>query len=236
MMRTGAKRVILAGTAAVFLTPLMAHGQVLVSEIMYNPAGADGANPVSEWVEIYNSGAAPVDISGWRLDDEDSSDWAPFPAETILGAGQVAVIIDSGFASAETFRTEWSVPLEALVIAGAAGTLANTASPTNEVLVLLDGLDAIVDSANYEAGANGWPTSTNGLSIYTLALSQAGNDIGSNWALSAVGVDDGRNPSGTTYDIRDVGSPGHIPIPEPTSLSLLAAGGFVLLRRRRGRQ
>jgi hypothetical protein len=53
-----------------------ANAAVVISEIMYNPAGADGSNPVSEWVEIYNSGDAAVDISGWRLDDEDAPTWA----------------------------------------------------------------------------------------------------------------------------------------------------------------
>ena len=47
---------------------------VLITEIMYDPASPE-RNGEPEWVEIANLGPTPVDLSGWKLDDEDSADW-----------------------------------------------------------------------------------------------------------------------------------------------------------------
>ena len=47
----------------------VARGGVVISEIMYNPAGPDGVTsptPIGEWVELCNNGTTAVDISGWR--------------------------------------------------------------------------------------------------------------------------------------------------------------------------
>ena len=39
-------------------------GQVILSEVFYNPSGADDG---LEWVELYNAGSTPVDLSGYSL-------------------------------------------------------------------------------------------------------------------------------------------------------------------------
>lgn len=52
---------VLAGT---WRQPLQAQPPlVLINEVMHNPS----AGP--EWVELYNPGPLPVDLSGWRIDD-----------------------------------------------------------------------------------------------------------------------------------------------------------------------
>ncbi len=59
------------------------YGTVLISEIMYDPAGGYGPGPGPhgeppgsdaslEWVELYNPGDTPVDIGGWKLTDEEN--------------------------------------------------------------------------------------------------------------------------------------------------------------------
>jgi hypothetical protein len=40
---------------------------VVISEFLPNPDGPDDGE---EWVELYNSSSSPVDLSGWKLDDE----------------------------------------------------------------------------------------------------------------------------------------------------------------------
>ena len=43
---------------------------ITISEFLPNPDGTDSGE---EWIELYNSGDSPVDLSGWKLDDESSS-------------------------------------------------------------------------------------------------------------------------------------------------------------------
>jgi hypothetical protein len=212
------------------------YGAVVISEIMFNPAGSfDGtADRTSEWAEIYNTGPAAEDISGWRLDDEDSN-FGAIAAGTTLAPGQVAVIFDSRFISEGAFRTEWSVPAEALVLGVTFQSLGNTPSTQGEDLTIVDAGSNVVDAAFYDNGLGGWPSAANGRSIYATVLTTAGNDAGANWLQSAVGIDGAHNPTGPTFAVADVGSPGLVPIPEPTSLALLGLGGLPLLARRRRR-
>lgn len=46
-------------------------GQIIITEVMYNPAGADSPN---EFVEIYNTSDFPADISGWSIADLAATD------------------------------------------------------------------------------------------------------------------------------------------------------------------
>ena len=56
-------RVILLGLLCL-ATLVSASDQLLISEIMYDPAGADSSY---EWVEVYNPGRQAVDISDFRF-------------------------------------------------------------------------------------------------------------------------------------------------------------------------
>ncbi|TSD03493.1 MAG: endonuclease i [Parcubacteria group bacterium Athens0714_16] len=49
--------------------PIFAHGQIVITEIMYDLA--EGSDTGREWVEIFNSGNAQVDLAGWKFNDGD---------------------------------------------------------------------------------------------------------------------------------------------------------------------
>lgn len=68
---------------------------------------ADQAGDRDPWVEIYNSGAAAISLSGYYLTDDYSqlTKWA-FPAGASLGAGQRAVVWLDG-EPGESTATEW---------------------------------------------------------------------------------------------------------------------------------
>lgn len=59
---------------------------VVINEIMYRPASND---PREEFIELYNSGSLPVDLSGWRFTKGISF---TFPELTILAAGSYLVV------------------------------------------------------------------------------------------------------------------------------------------------
>jgi hypothetical protein len=189
-----------------FLPTPSVRGSVVISEIMYNPAGPDGVTsptPIGEWVEICNTGATTVDVSGWRLDDEDATNWSAIPAGSELAPGEAAVLCTNP----TEFSQAWGSNIKMFKVLW--GNLANTASSTNEVLVLLDSNGIEVDRANYETGTGGWPASTNGVSIYLKDVN-TDNDAGANWALSTVGRDGAYQPASSVspYDAADIGSPG----------------------------
>ncbi len=78
---------------------LAASGAVLINEIYSNGATSSGqANDSSEFIELRNTTAAPIDLTGWVLTDMDNSGscsgsnlWG-FPDGTTIGAGEYLAI------------------------------------------------------------------------------------------------------------------------------------------------
>lgn len=182
---------------------------IVISEIMYDPATSESGPGLPEWIEVANTGAGPVDLGGWVFDDEDGTDWGAIPASTILQPGQVAVFFDASFTDMATFRTEWAVPNNALVVGLTWGSLANSPSPVNEILELRDG-GTQRDLVNYDDAAP-WPTAGSAASIY-LTNVVLDNNLGGSWSRSLDNVNRAHTPSGPIFSTSDVGSPGYLPV------------------------
>jgi hypothetical protein len=84
--------------AVVSASPALAANTVYISEFMALNDGAllDEDQDASDWIELYNAGAAPVNLAGWRLTDDRANfgRWA-FPS-TNLAAGGYLVVFASG--------------------------------------------------------------------------------------------------------------------------------------------
>src|SRR5688572_6794116 len=73
------------------LGPSSRRTSLVISEIMYHPLRyEDGRN--LEFVELYNAGIQPQDLTGWRLSGE--VDYS-FPAGTVLGPSNFLVVAAS---------------------------------------------------------------------------------------------------------------------------------------------
>ena len=48
----------------------IAFADVLINEVLYDPAGSDGGG---EWIELCNSGTETIDISGWTFESAGTS-------------------------------------------------------------------------------------------------------------------------------------------------------------------
>lgn len=205
------------------------QAEVIISEIMYN---ADGSDTGREWIEIYNTGSATVDIGGWDFKDEDDPGITdPIPGGTMINPGEALVLIEDQ----ALFEADWGTGINLLVLPGVGTTLnlANSpVNPGNEVLMLRDASDVVIDTVDYDDNAP-WPLdSPNETSIYVLPgkLTAADNDLGENWGGSVPGVHGAYLANGRI----EGGSPGIvIAIPEPTSLVLLTLAAACLPRRRR---
>src|SRR3954470_19113242 len=85
------------------------RGEVIISEIMYNPQGTDLDTTVTpnisrEWAELYNTGSAAVDLTGWQFGDAHDNQWgSPFAAGTVLQPHQTLVVTGD----ATSFDREW---------------------------------------------------------------------------------------------------------------------------------
>ncbi|MDP6636269.1 MAG: lamin tail domain-containing protein [Phycisphaerae bacterium] len=73
---------------------LLLNGDVMISEFMArnDETLLDGDNQYSDWLEIHNSGTTAVDLTGWRLKD-DNDTWT-FPSVS-LGPGEFRTIFAS---------------------------------------------------------------------------------------------------------------------------------------------
>ena len=90
----------------------LAEATVVISEVLADPpsglagdANQDGRRDTyeDEFVELYNAGSAPVDISGWRLGDSTpSATHFQFPADAVIAPGSYVVLFGGGTPSGFT--------------------------------------------------------------------------------------------------------------------------------------
>ncbi len=111
-------------------TPSLKAQGVVINEVQYHPAST---NLLEQWFELYNTGAAGVDLSGWRVTK--GVDFL-FPTNTILPAGGYLVVA----ADAATFMAK--NPGVANFVAGWTGTLGHS-------LEISDASGAVVNSINF---------------------------------------------------------------------------------------
>ncbi len=206
-----------------------AHGQVLISEIMYNPASKEGhsgnesspAHPTKvEWVELYNAGDEPVDLAGCMLKDEDGQTQA-IPQGVTIKPGEAVVLIP-GKQTVTGFREAWGngftvIPLDGWERPGLSN-LANNPSEDNEQLTFCNADGEVLDAVNYD-DESPWPSDEpHGPSIVLQPghFSAEGNDAGDAWA-SAVEGQLGARFAKRTDDFRDddLGSPGTVILDMP---------------------
>lgn len=87
------KNILHSISFVLLLAPLSASASVLITEIMYDLEGADGGY---EWLEVTNTGSAPVDIGEWKLFEQGVNHKLVLiaGASTVLAAGQSALVAD----------------------------------------------------------------------------------------------------------------------------------------------
>jgi hypothetical protein len=70
--------------------------ECLPARIVVNEVESNGGTP-GDWVELYNAGATPVDVSGWRFKDNDDTHAYAIPSGTSLPAGGYFVLEEAAF-------------------------------------------------------------------------------------------------------------------------------------------
>jgi endonuclease YncB( thermonuclease family) len=67
--------------------------QLRIGELAYDPPGEDGNDLAGEWIEIVNESYTTVNVSGWTVRDESSSNRFSIPPGTSLNPGGTLRII-----------------------------------------------------------------------------------------------------------------------------------------------
>jgi micrococcal nuclease len=80
-----------------------------VSAINFDAPGDDNLNLNGEWIEISNVGAAPVDLTGWAVKDESSTNRYLFPPGFEVNPG-VTVRLHSGCGADSATALYWCSP------------------------------------------------------------------------------------------------------------------------------
>ncbi|HYF61784.1 MAG TPA: lamin tail domain-containing protein, partial [Herpetosiphonaceae bacterium] len=115
-----------------------APGDVLISQVMYDPRSPI-QEPGGEWLELFNTTAATVTLSGWSIGDSRASDQLP---ALVLAPNEIALVAASDSVSA-TYR------LTGQVVAMPDGSLGGGLNNGGDALALRDGAGAVIDALSW---------------------------------------------------------------------------------------
>lgn len=160
-----------AGSAA----PKPTQGEVVISEVMFDPSGTE---PAAEWIEIYNAAPSTRTLSGLVIRDGSNRSHA-IASGVVIAPGAYAVL-----ASERAAVVLGKVPDAVILYAynEGAGTSVQLANSANGGVALLDGSTEIA-RAHY--GLLGMSSSTNGQSIQLKVLDYASAGAKASWCYSS---------------------------------------------------
>jgi hypothetical protein len=141
--------------------------RLCVTEINYNSDSASAAVNSGDWIELFNSGNAPLDLSGWVVKDSRVYNQFEFPAGTTLGAGQYLVLVS------DVLKFQTVHP----TVTNYMGPLGFNFSNAGETINIYDRLGALRYTMTYDDVAP-WPQYADGLGA-TMELSSCANAPGS---------------------------------------------------------
>jgi len=89
-----------------FLTIFSLRAQeLLITEIMYNPDNSDSS---WEWVEVYNAGQEPLDLTGYVIDDNSGAAYSESNITSgSIPPGESAILFNASAISSSEFLEVW---------------------------------------------------------------------------------------------------------------------------------
>jgi hypothetical protein len=231
-------RLKLTSCALALVGTLSANAQITISEVLFNEVGSDVGG---EWIEIYNKGLTVINLSNYKIGDEETKDatsateglWQ-FPSGATINPGQVQIVA----VSATRFQTVYGF-LPTYELAGTDATVPDLSvysswdpdggninmSNSNDQALLLDENDALVDGLNWGNTTYlnpGLGTALDGAS-YQRINAMIDTDTAADWMT----ITDSNIPAAQRS------SPGVVVVPEPGSLALTCLGIAALVFRRK---
>lgn len=201
-------------TLFVALSAAQANAGIVITEWAYSAANG-------EYIELTNTGAAAIDLTGWSYDDDGrvvgSTDLSTLG---LVNPGQSVILTES---TAAAFQTAWN--LTGVAILG--GVIDNLGR--NDEINVWDNNGVLVDRLTFGDQTFAGSIRTQNKSGNPITAAALGANDPFQWQLSFIG--DGYGTYASTGG--DLGNPGINTVPEPATLALLAIGGVAMIRRRK---
>ncbi|MEL6179359.1 MAG: lamin tail domain-containing protein, partial [Myxococcota bacterium] len=154
-------------------SPPAAEGDIIITEIMYNPSGSGFDDDDAEWIELYNTNSGDRDLSGCLFKDNNpSNDGAPLTDVVVPGGGYIIVgkSSDPQYFGGVTPAATFSFGL-------------NNSNEGDAVILECGG--EVFDRIDYDDGG-AFPEGTGAsLSLDPSARNNDDNGDGANWCLGA---------------------------------------------------
>lgn len=212
-------------TASLSLPP----SDIIISEIMYDSILSNGW----EWIEVYNTTAIPVDMTGYVIDDINNiAHRSANITGTVQGLSSAILYDTDSITNTAIFTSEWGAVTLIPVTGWGAMGLGNN----GDQIALWNNFSSYendhtthsnaIDIVNY--GDDTFPD-TSDASIYLLDLNKDNNN-GMNWSISQNGVDEAY--TSTSGDVASPTSAGMLPSPTAITLSktdTLSSANFLLI-------
>jgi len=205
------KAILAAGAMLIAAMTNSSHGAMRITEWAYSATNG-------EYIEFTNTGASPIDMTGWSFDDDSqSAGVVSLSAYGVVSPGE-SVILTEAIDSA--FRTAWGLAPSVKVIGSNTTNLGR-----NDQINLFNG-PTLVDTLTYGDQNIPGTIRTQNVSGNPITLAALGADDVAQWQLSFVGDSYGSYLSTG----RDIGNPGigNYVVPEPSTVALLILGSVAL--------
>jgi hypothetical protein len=144
---------------------------IVINELNYN--SADEFDP-GDWLELYNLSDQAVNISGWRLFDENDSAGFSIPSTTVIAPNDCFVLCQDLAKFSQLFPE----------VKNTVGDLGFGLNNGGELILLFNGDGDLVDSVSYDDSAP-WPVHPDGNGpVLILRDAQLDNSVAQNWMSS----------------------------------------------------
>ncbi|MFA6254640.1 MAG: lamin tail domain-containing protein [Patescibacteria group bacterium] len=122
---------------------------VAINKVYYDVDSSHGDEADNEWIELYNPASGSVDLSNWKICDNNACDI--LPDSTLIPAGGFAIITNQ-----DTTWNYWEIPtgVTRIVLSSPIG---NSLNNTADMLILKNPAGKIIDQMNWGAPDSDWP-------------------------------------------------------------------------------
>ena len=127
--------------------------KIVINKVYYDVDAKHGCEPANEWVELYNPNDEPIDIQGWAIMDNMSSDTLATTLPSLLIPALGYAIITG---SSTTWKY-WQIPPDVIKIVLADGIIGNALANDKDMVALKDADGNIIDQMNWGKPSHSWP-------------------------------------------------------------------------------